>query len=114
MRNNDPYQDHAKHAVKSIIFSQFYNLTLCMLGNFFHFFMLLSFADFFQNQLTKISFWNTIRVSNSLDPDQDRQDVGPDRLTNCLPRSSLAWNELISSLFQIAIWAKKGTCNFYQ
>ena len=42
-----------------------------MLGN-------LSFADFFQNN----SF--TIRVPNSLDPDQDRHSVGPDLGLNCL------------------------------
>ena len=30
------------------------------------------------------SFRNTIRVSNSLDPDQDRHSVGPDLGPNCL------------------------------
>ena len=34
------------------------------------------------------SFRNTIRVSNSLDPDQDRQNVGPDLGPNCLQRLS--------------------------
>ena len=44
-------------------------------------------ADFyFQNYLKKIR--NTIRVSNSLDPDQNRRSVGPDLGPNCLQRSS--------------------------
>ena len=32
------------------------------------------------------SFRNTIRVSNGLDPDQDRHSVGPDLDPNCLQR----------------------------
>ena len=40
--------------------------------------LLLSSADFFQNQLfQKIYFINTIIVSNSLDPDLARHFVGP-------------------------------------
>ena len=39
-----------------------------MLGNFF---MRLSSADFFPINLSKYSFRNTIKVSNSLDPDQE-------------------------------------------
>ena len=34
------------------------------------------------------SFRNTIRVSNSLDPDQARHFVGPDLGPNCLQRLS--------------------------
>ena len=46
-------------------------------------------ADFFQNQLFgKNSFRNTIRMSNSLDPDQARQNVRPDLGPNCLQRLS--------------------------
>ena len=46
-------------------------------------------ADFFQNQLfTKNSFRNTIRIPNSLDPDQARHFVGPGLGPNCLERSS--------------------------
>ena len=37
---------------------------------------------FFQKQ----SFRHTIRVSNGLDPDQDRRSVGPDLGPNCLQR----------------------------
>ena len=57
-------------------------LTLSMLGNFH--------AFCFRLQLTfsKNSFKNTIRVSNRLDPDQDRHFVGPDLVTNCLQRLS--------------------------
>ena len=42
-------------------------------------------ADFFQNQLfSKNYFRDTIRVSNSLDPDQAKHFVGPDLGPNCL------------------------------
>ena len=51
-------------------------LALCML--------LLSTADFF----SKNSFRNTIRVSNSLDQDQDQHFVGPDLGPICLQRLS--------------------------
>ena len=44
--------------------------------------------DFLKLTFSKKSFWNTIRVSNSLDPDQARQHVGPDLGTNCLQRLS--------------------------
>ena len=54
-----------------------------MLGNFAYSF--LSADIFFQNQLfRKISFRNTTRVSNSLDPDQARHFVRPDLDPNCL------------------------------
>ena len=50
-----------------------------------HFYHLLIFfkINFFKN-----IFSNTIRVSNSLDPDQARQNVGPDMGPNCLQRLS--------------------------
>ena len=45
----------------------------------------LSFAVvFFKSTFLKISFRNIIRVSNSLDPDQDRPFVSPDLGLNCL------------------------------
>ena len=40
--------------------------------------MLLSCAD------SKKNFRNSIRLSNSLDPDQARHNVGPDLGQNCL------------------------------
>ena len=41
--------------------------------------LLLSSADFFSKlHFSKNSFRNTIRVSNGLDPDQDRCSVSPD------------------------------------
>ena len=56
-------------------------LTLCMLGIFM---ILLSSLYFFKiNFLKKISFRNTIRVSNCLDPDH-----GPNLGRNCLQRLS--------------------------
>ena len=43
----------------------------------------------FQNRhFRKICSRNTIRVTNSLDPNQARQNVGPDLGPNCLRRSS--------------------------
>ena len=61
-------------------------LTFCQLGNFSCF---LSSDDFFsKSTLSKNSFRNTIRVSNSLDPDQARHLVGPDLGPNCLQRLS--------------------------
>ena len=57
---------------------------LCILGNYECF---LSSADFFQNQLfLKNSFRNIIRVSNSLDPDQARQNVWPDLFAKVISR----------------------------
>ena len=47
-------------------------LTLWMLGNF------SCLCCHLLPRLKKKSFSNTIRVSNGLDPDQDRQNVHPD------------------------------------
>ena len=33
--------------------------------------------------------WNIFRMSNDLDPDQDRRSVGPDLVPNCLQTLSL-------------------------
>ena len=43
---------------------------------------------FSKSTLSKNSFRNTIRVSNSLNPDQARQNVRPDLDPNCLQRLS--------------------------
>ena len=51
--------------------------------------LLLSTADYMyikNHFFSKNSFWNTFRVSNGLDPDQDRRFVGPDQGPNCLQR----------------------------
>ena len=56
-----------------------------MLGNFSYF---LSSADFSKSHFSKDSLWNTIRVSNSLDPDQARHFVKHDLGTYCLQRFS--------------------------
>ena len=68
--------------------------------------LLLSSADFFKIKFIKIrntikcfccqllisskltlkKIRNTIRVSNGLDPDQDKHSVGPDLGPNCLQR----------------------------
>ena len=49
---------------------------MSMLGNFLMIF-------FSKTTFLKNSFRNTIRVSNSLDPDQARHYVGPDLGPNC-------------------------------
>ena len=54
----------------------------CMLGNFSFFCCRL--LTFYKLTFSKNSFRNTIRVSNRLDPDQDRHSVGPDLGPNCL------------------------------
>ena len=41
---------------------------------------------FFKINIFSNSFGNTIRVSNSLDPDQSRHFVGPDLGPNCLQK----------------------------
>ena len=48
------------------------------------FVLLLSSADFFQNQLFQKILSGTLCESNCLDPDQDRHFVGPDLSPNCL------------------------------
>ena len=49
---------------------------------------LLASAEFFKINFFKNSFANTIRVSSSLDPDQDRHIVSPDLDPNCLQKFS--------------------------
>ena len=61
------------------------SLTLCILGNFMLFCRLLFFFKF---NFSKSSLQNTIRVSNTLDPVQARQNVGPELDPNCLQRLS--------------------------
>ena len=56
---------------------------LSILGNFSCCYHLIFF---FKLAFSKKSFRNTIRVSNSLDPDQDRLNVGPGLGPNCLQR----------------------------
>ena len=47
--------------------------------------LLLSSADFHSKlNFSKDYFWNTIRVSNDLDPDQDQPSMGPDLGPTCL------------------------------
>ena len=50
------------------------------------------------NFFEKKSFTNTIRVSNSLDPDQVRHFVGPDLGPNCLQRLSAVGKEIMINL----------------
>ena len=49
---------------------------------------MLSIEFFSKLNFSNNRFRNTIRVSNSLDPDQAQQNVGPDLGPNCLQRSS--------------------------
>ena len=56
-------------------------LTLCLLGHLKYPFII---CFFFKSTFLKNAFWNTIRVSNSLYPDQARRYVGPDLGPKCL------------------------------
>ena len=78
-----------------------------MLGNFSWFCWLVLIFYFFSSELTvsKNSFMNTIRVSNSLDPDQGPRSVGPDLGPNCLQRlSARANSECAFYAFYAYIW----------
>ena len=46
--------------------------------------LFMSSSDFYEINFKKKSLEITIRVSNDLDPDQDRRIVGPDQGSNCL------------------------------
>ena len=62
-------------------------LTLCVSWVIFHAFLLS--ADFVsKSTFSKNSFRYTIRVSNSLDPDQAKHFVGPDLGPKCLQKLS--------------------------
>ena len=72
-------------------------LTLCILDIFFILFCRL--LIFSKSTFSKSSFGNTLRVSNSLDPDQARRFVGPVPGPNCLQnyrQTTLGDKELIS------------------
>ena len=75
-----------KQQRKKVTADQYVKLFACWV--IFHDF--LSSADFYIQNLSfrKISFRNTIRVSNRLDPDQAQRNVGPDLGPNCLQRLS--------------------------
>ena len=63
-------------SIKSVnLFACFSRFCCCLL--------IFSKKNFLQNY-----FRNTVQVSNSLDPNQDRQNVGPDLGPNCLQRLS--------------------------
>ena len=55
-----------------------------------------------------LDFFNTIRVSNSLDPDQARRFVGPDLGQNCSQRLSadIAGKELNTKQLVDTFWPK--------
>ena len=79
-----------------------------MLGNFFNNYFAVHW--FVSNSIfSKNSFWNTIRVSNSLDPDQARHFVGPDLGPYCLQRLSetikfTASRQRVNRFFCLRIW----------
>ena len=51
--------------------------------------MLFVVADFVKINFLREKIRNTIKVSNSMDPDQARRFVGPDLGPNCLQRLSV-------------------------
>ena len=64
------------------------NLKSILLFACWVFIMLLTLLPFVKINFSKNYFINTIRVSNGLDPDQERHSVGPDLGPNCLQRLS--------------------------
>ena len=58
--------------------------------------------------LWMLDFFNTTRVSNSLDPDQARHFVGPDLGPNCLQRLSadIAGTEINTKQLVDTLWLK--------
>ena len=69
----------------------------------FHVFFLSS-ADLFLIFLFKKSFRNSIRVSNSLDPDQDALSVHPDLGPNCLHMLSVEDKKVVTSKERVKIF----------
>ena len=55
-----------------------------------------------------LDFFNTIRVSNSLDPDQALHSARPDQVPNCLQSLSvdIAGKELNTKQFADTFWLK--------
>ena len=51
------------------------------------------FHDILSSTVSKVSFRKTIRVSNSLIPDQARQNVRPDLGQDCLQRVHVSAND---------------------
>ena len=77
--------DRAIKYQKSFAGSTTFRVSLKSLPPWEIFHDILSSVDFFsESTFSKISFKNTIKVANSLDPDQARPDMGP----NCLQRLS--------------------------
>ena len=66
-------------------------LTLCMLGDFSC--SCCRLLTFFKINFFKNPIKNTIRLSNSLDPDQGQHSVGPDLGPDCLQRLSAGGKE---------------------
>ena len=60
--------------IKTLRFWEFFRF----FPSFFFFFFFFRLLNFFQSYFAKISFRNTIQVSNSLGPDLDQCSVGPD------------------------------------
>ena len=65
------------------IYARCIYLTPCLLDNFQHFFA-VCYILFSKSLFSRISFFYTIKVSNSLDPAQARHCDGPDLGYNCL------------------------------
>ena len=68
-----------------------YIVTMCMLGNFASFCRLMIFVfkiNVITSQKCLSDIPYNIRLLQSLDPDQDRHNVGPDLGLNCLQRLS--------------------------
>ena len=73
-----------------------------MLGHFSCF--VLASADFFsKSTFFENSFRISIRVSNNMNPDQDRHFVGPDQGPNCLQRLGCQQTTLVGKELKITL-----------
>ena len=100
VKNTDYLKTWRKYPKRTLIVSQLVQYTGALfhlrpatrLSSYLFAYWVIFFACFcclliFSKSISsKISFGNTIRVSNSLDPDQARRFVGPDLGPNCLQK----------------------------
>ena len=75
-----------------------------VLGNFFMIFFFVVCCSFSKSTFSKNTFRNTIRVSNSLDPDQAWHCVRPELGPNCLQRLTTDNTDIYASVSSFLFW----------
>ena len=79
-------RDQTDQEIPKLTVHHYFECFACL--EIFHVFVVIC-RLFSELTFSKNSFRNTFRVSNSLNPDQDRHSVGPDLDPNCLQRLSV-------------------------